>query len=134
VEPEVVVVVVVVGGAGVTAATVVVWDNVTVGVDFVGVVTVGVDCVGMVAEGAVRVGVVRVSEFVSVPTAEPLPPPHAVRSPAANTASIAAAASRFIGSRRAITHERSHSGPADTSSDRDDAHDGESGPNQTMHE
>jgi UTP-glucose-1-phosphate uridylyltransferase len=86
VEPEIVVV----GGAGVTATTVVVWDNVTVGVDLVRVVTVGVDCVGVVTEGAVRVGVVRVSELVRVPTAEPLPPPHAVRSPTANTVSNAA--------------------------------------------
>jgi hypothetical protein len=56
---------------------------VTVGVGLVGVVTVGVD----------RVGVVRVTEFVRVATAEPFPPPHADRSPTANTASIAVAPS-----------------------------------------
>src|SRR5580765_6070718 len=92
--PDVVVVapeVVVVAGGGDTATTVVVWDSVTVAVDCVGAVTVGVDRVGAVTVGVDRVGVVPVPAFVSVPPAEPFPPPHAARKPIASNASIAAA-------------------------------------------
>jgi len=111
---------VVVAGGGVTATTVVVWDSVTVwvdrveavtvGVDRVGVVTVGVDRVGVVTDGVERVGVVRVPPLVSVPPAEPLPPPHAARKPTANNAIIPAAPRRSNEKARLVTmHERSHS-------------------------
>ena len=111
---------VVVAGGGVTATTVVVWDSVTVwvdrveavtvGVDRVGAVTVGVDRVGVVTDGVERVGVVRVPPLVSVPPAEPLPPPHAARKPTANNAIIPAAPRRSNEKARLVTmHERSHS-------------------------
>ena len=94
--PDVVVApeVVVAAGGGDTATTVVVWDTVTVGVDRVGAVTVGVDRVGVGTEGVGRVGVVRVPALVSVPPAEPFPPPHAARKPTASNDIIAAAPRR----------------------------------------
>ena len=103
---------VVVAGGGDTATTVVVWDSVTVAVDGVGAVTVGVD----------RVGVVRVPPLVSVPPAEPFPPPHAARKPTANNAIIAAAprCSNDTGTRLVTTHERSHSRATDPSPNRDE--------------
>ena len=101
---------VVVAGGGVTATTVVVWDSVTVWVDRVEAVTVGVDRVGVVTDGVERVGVVRVPPLVSVPPAEPLPPPHAARKPTANNAIIPAAPRRSNEKARLVTmHERSHS-------------------------
>ena len=101
---------VVVAGGGVTATTVVVWDSVTVWVDRVEAVTVGVDRVGAVTVGVERVGVVRVP-LVSVPPAEPFPPPHAARKPTANNAIIAAAPRRSNEkwARLVTMHERSHS-------------------------
>jgi len=120
--PDVVVApeVVVVAGGGVTATTVVVCDSVTVwvdrvgvvtvGVDRVGAVTVGVDRVGAVTVGVDRVGVVRVPPLVSVPPAEPFPPPHAARKPTANNAIIPAAPRQSNEKARLVTmHERSHS-------------------------
>ena len=132
--PDVVVApeVVVVAGGGDTATTVVVWDSVTVGVDRVGAVTVGVDCVGAVTVGVDRVGavtvgvdrvgVVRVPPLVSVPPAEPFPPPHAARKPTANNAIIAAAPRRSndTGTRLVTTHERSQSRATDPSPNRDE--------------
>ena len=132
--PDVVVVpeTVVVAGGGVTATTVVVWDSVTVGVDRVGAVTVGVDRVGAVTVGVDRVGavtvgvdrvgVVRVPPLVSVPPAEPFPPPHAARKPTANNAIIAAAPRRSNEkwARLVTTHERSHSRATDPSPNRDE--------------
>jgi len=112
--------VVVVAGGGVTATTVVVCDSVTVwvdrvgvvtvGVDRVGAVTVGVDRVGAVTVGVDRVGVVRVPPLVSVPPAEPFPPPHAARKPTVNNAIIAAAPRRSNEkwARLVTTNERSH--------------------------
>ena len=122
--PDVVVApeVVVVTGGGVTATTVVVWDSVTVEVDRVGAVTVGVDRVGAVTVGVERVGVVRVPPLVSVPPAEPFPPPHAARKPTANNAIIVAAPRRSTEkwARLVTTHERSHSRATDPSPNRDE--------------
>jgi hypothetical protein len=132
--PDVVVVpeVVVVAGGGVTATTVVVWDSVTVwvdrvgvvtvGVDRVGAVTVGVDRVGAVTVGVDRVGVVRVPPFVSVPPADPFPPPHAARKPTANNAIIAAALRRSNEkcARLVTTNQRSHSRATGPSPNRDE--------------
>jgi hypothetical protein len=101
---------VVVAGGGDTATTVVVWDSVTVGVDPVGGVTDGVDRVGAVTVGVDRVGVVRVPPLVSVPPADPLPPPHAARNATANNAIIAATPRRSNEKwdRLVTTNERSH--------------------------
>jgi hypothetical protein len=112
--PDVVVVpeIVVVAGGGTAAATVVVRDSVTVEVGRVGVVT----------EDAGPVGVVRVPELVSGPTADPFPPPHATRNPAANNANIAAAPSGLNEewARRVTTRRPSHSRTAGPSPDRDE--------------
>jgi hypothetical protein len=84
---------VVVAGGWTAATTVVVRDSVTVGVGCVVLVTatVGVDRVGVVTDGVSRVGVARVAEVGVVPTADPSPPPHAVRNPMATNAIVAAA-------------------------------------------
>jgi hypothetical protein len=113
---------VVVAGGGATATTVVVSDSVTVGVDRVGALMLGVDRVGVVTEGVVRVGVVRVPALVSVPPAEPFPPPHAARKPTANNAIIAATprGSKEKWARLDTTQKRSHSRPADPSPNRDE--------------
>jgi hypothetical protein len=122
--PDVVVVpeFVVVAGGGATAITVVVWDFVTVGVACVGAVTVGVDRVGVVTVGVDRVGSVRDPEPGSVPTADPFPPPHAARNPAANNPIMAAAASRLneTWARLVNTSRRSHRSAVDPSPDRDE--------------
>jgi hypothetical protein len=117
--PDVVVApeVVVVAGGGDTATTVVVWDSVTVGA-----VTVGVDRVGAVTVGVERVGVAGVPAPVSVPTAEPFPPPHAARNPTVSNPITAVEASRSneTWTRPVNTSRRSHRSAAGPSPDRDE--------------
>ena len=115
---------VVVAGGGVTATTVVVVvsDSVTVGIDRVGAVTVGVDLAGAVTDCAGRVAVVPAPEFVTVPTAEPFPPPQAVKNPTASDAIIAALTRRpdELPARPMTTGRRSHALTADSSPDSDE--------------
>jgi hypothetical protein len=73
----------------------------------------------VVTAGVERVGVVRVPPLVSVPPAEPFPPPHAARKPTANNA-IIAAAPRGSNEKRAPTQTRSHPRATDPSPNRDE--------------